>query len=98
MTIPKTLEECFPALDALLVQEDRDFLLKAEDINGALADLHHSLGRHLRNEWGLWDDSELFQHIKAKYRLDHPDDMSHLILERYVRHRFPTLWERISEA
>lgn len=93
--IPKTLEECYPALDALLVQEDKDFLLKAENIFDACIDLHHSLGRHLRNEWGLWQESDLYHHLKVQHGIDHPDDMSHFILEQYVRHRYPTLWERI---
>lgn len=96
--IPKTLEECFPALDALLVQEDKDFLFKAESIHDACIDLHHSLGRHLRNEWRLWHGSDLALHLQEKHGIHHPDDMSHFILEQYIRHQYPTLWARLSEA
>jgi hypothetical protein len=35
----------------------------------------------LRNEWGLWRDSELALHFKNVYGLGHADDMSGMILE-----------------
>lgn len=96
--IPATLEECFPAIDALLVQEDKDFLLKAENLDDALTAFHHSLGRHLRNEWNLWWNSDLAQHLRASHGIDHPDDMSDFIMKQYVRSRYPTLWERLSNT
>jgi hypothetical protein len=35
----------------------------------------------LRNEWGLWHDSELAQHFKNVYGLGHADDMSGMIFD-----------------
>lgn len=94
--MPTTLEECFPALDLMLGQEDKDYLLNTPDTGHVLAMMHHSLGRHLRNRWGLWHDSPLAQHLKEKHSLSHPDDMSRHILNSYIRSRFPTLWDRLN--
>jgi hypothetical protein len=55
------------------------------------------LGQFLRNEWGLWKDSALAQHLRQVHGIDHPDDMSHLILTRYCRVRYPTLWDRLAK-
>ena len=52
--VPKTLEEAIIVLDTELPKDDKDFLLE----NGALS-VHHSLGRWIRNTWGLWENSEL---------------------------------------
>jgi len=82
----------------MLVKEDQDYLLGAKDIEGAAISLHHSLGRHLRNEWGLWQDSELAKHLREKHGQVHPDSMSHFILVHYCRVRMPTLWERLSNT
>lgn len=98
MTIPTTLEESFVALDDLLGEEDKQFLLKATDGESAALELHHSLGRYLRNEWGLWQKSALAQLLKVKHGIDHPDDMSHFILVEYIRSKYPTLWNRLLEA
>jgi len=95
-TIPTTLDEAFAALDAMLSDEDRRYLQEAEDPHKAAVSLHHSLGRHIRNEWGLWGDgSELKRHIRQKHGFIHPDDMSGLILREYCRARYPTAWDRL---
>jgi len=95
MTIPNTLDEAFVALDALLSAEDREFIQKTKDPERTVIRLHHTLGQHLRNEWGLWQNSELAQHLKREHGLDHPDDMSHFILVRYSRVWLPTRWDRL---
>lgn len=92
MQQPTTLAEAVDALEEVLGDEDKDFLQEATDPEGLALDLHHSLGRHIRNEWGLWQSSPLAQHLRAEHQLDHPDDMSHLIIERYIRTHIFTLW------
>ena len=52
--IPKTVDEAVKTLAKILSKEDRDYLLE----NGAIS-MHDSLGRWIRNEWGLWTGSEL---------------------------------------
>jgi hypothetical protein len=93
--IPTTLEEAFEALDAMLREEDRKYLQEAEDPDKAAISLHHSLGRHLRNTWGLWGDSPLKKHIRERFGFIHPDDMSGFILRQYCRARYPTAWDRL---
>ncbi len=48
------------------------------------AKLHHTLGRHLRNEWGLWSGSKLQKWFKSK-GVWHADDMSGIIITSYWR-------------
>jgi hypothetical protein len=98
MPVPTTLEECFAALDEMLGDEDKAFIDQAEDPKRMIA-FHHSLGQHLRNEWGLWSNSELKNHFQTRQAVVHPDDMSGLILEEYwrYRHRGPTAWDRITD-
>jgi len=93
MPLPTNMGEAFLALDAMLVQEDKDYLRKAENADDAAVHLHHSLGRHLRNEWGLWTDSPIAQYLKA-LGVDHPDDMSHHILVAYCRENVRSRFER----
>lgn len=58
---------------------------------------HHNYGQYLRNALGLWHNSPLAQHFKEVIGIQHPDDMSHYLLERYIawlrsaEHRRP--WE-----
>ena len=94
MAIPETLDAAVEALDAMLVDEDKEYVLKAEDPERAVLALHHSLGRHLRNTWGLWQDSALTKFMRAK-GIEHADDMSHEILMAWVKSKMPTIWQRI---
>jgi len=43
---------------------------------------HHSLGMSLRNSWGLWGGSRLQKYFLDR-QVNHPDNMSALILEFY---------------
>lgn len=45
-----------------------------------LPEWHHSLGRWIRNTWGLWQDSELKKDMEAR-GFTHADDMSQTIIE-----------------
>ena len=76
--IPKTLEEAVQQLDAMLSDDDKEYLVE----NGAIS-VHHTLGRWIRNEWGLWEGSELKESLE-KEGFSHPDDMSNHIIERLI--------------
>lgn len=76
--IPKTVDEAVKTLTKIVSKEDRDYLLE----NGAIS-MHNSLGRWIRNEWGLWTDSELKNELKKK-GFEHPDDMSNYIIEEFL--------------
>lgn len=95
MPTPTTLDEAILALDNLLGDEDRNYLSTCKDENKAAYRLHHSLGRHLRNEWGLWSGSTLAKHLREDHKVTHPDDMSHFVIVTYCRRQIPTRFERI---
>lgn len=81
---PGNLQQCFECLDILLSNEDKEFF-KQNTENEVITRTHHTLGRKIRNDWGLWDsNSILYKHIK-NMGLEHPDDMSGLIIKSYYR-------------
>jgi hypothetical protein len=95
--IPTTLDEALVELGKLLSQEDKDHFLNSEESFDALVgEVHHSLGRYLRNEWGLWKDSALAQHMRAAHDTPHPDDMTHVIIVAFCRQMVRTRFERIA--
>ena len=76
------LEEAFSELDRMLQQDDKDYIVE----NGSIA-VHHSLGRWIRNNWGLWDDeANDLKRIFTKIGISHPDDMSDHIIKWYIHH------------
>lgn len=80
--VPKTVNEAISTLEKILSDEDREYLLK----NGAIS-MHHSLGRWIRNEWGLWTGSELKDELMNMNKgLNHPDDMSNYIIEEFIKY------------
>lgn len=80
MEIPRNKFEAFDALDEILSDEDKQWLIE----NGALS-VHHTLGRWIRNEWGLWKGSDLKDYV-MRQGYDHPDDMSNYIIEEYIKY------------
>lgn len=78
--LPVTLEECFQALDKELGPEGQIELMRIprED----LVTTHHSLGRWIRNNWGLWKDGPLMSHMNG-LGFTHPDDISSTIIKEY---------------
>jgi hypothetical protein len=79
--IPKDLKDCFLQLDKILTSEDREQIKNLKDRNETI-NFHHSLGMWIRNNWGLWGGSRLQKYLLEK-NLNHPDEMSSLILEFY---------------
>lgn len=83
-TVPTTPAEAIQVLDILLSDDDKDYLRTTK--NAAIM-VHHSLGRWIRNNWGLWADepNELKSYFINK-GVTHPDDMSGEILDAYVEY------------
>lgn len=80
--VPKTVDEAISTLEKILSDEDREYLLE----NGAIS-MHDSLGRWIRNEWGLWTGSELKDELMNLNKgLNHPDDMSNYIIEEFIKY------------
>lgn len=47
----------------------------------SIVDVHHTIGRYLRNSWSLWESaSVLVQHYRTVHRIGHADDISSMIL------------------
>lgn len=91
-TIPNNLCEVVQELDKSLSQDDKEYLLE----HGALS-VHNSLGRWIRNNWGLWDEED--NKLKAKLKklgFEHPDDMSNYIIKVYIEYlkNERLLWRR----
>lgn len=78
--IPDTIEAAVAMLDTIISDEDKEYILK----NGSIS-VHHSLGRWIRNNWGLWEEGELKECLRAK-GIEHPDDMSDYIIQRFIDH------------
>jgi hypothetical protein len=70
-------------LYSMLDDENKE-LSKKYDANNYrifLGMVHHSYGRMLRNDLGLWnEDTAIVKWFKKEYNLDHADDISSLII------------------
>ncbi len=77
MKKPINLDECLDQLEKMI---DKDEFLKNNTVV-----YHHTAGRHIRNEWGLWDEkSELHKWFKS-IGIWHADDMSGIIFDSLKR-------------
>lgn len=81
--IPKNLDECFIEIDKILNSKDTKELKDGAEEEMCME--HHSMGRHLRNRWGLWQESHLAEWFKEK-GIHHADDMSGIIFTSYWRY------------
>lgn len=81
--IPKNLDECFLELKKMLAPE-----IVAEMKTGSEKDMilyHFSLGRWMRNNWGLWGVSALSKYFHT-LGIYHPDTISNIILDSFWRY------------
>ena len=78
--IPTTIEEAMASLDARITDEDKAYIQELGSIS-----VHHTLGRWIRNEWGLWGDSGLKQALTNK-GIEHPDEMSDYIIRQFIEY------------
>lgn len=75
--IPKDLKEAVARLHENLLDEDKKYLKE----NGS-AQFHHGLGRHLRNEWKLWQKNTILNKwFWDTHKIWHADDISSIILD-----------------
>jgi hypothetical protein len=95
--VPKTLEECYAYLRNL--EDIEKWLAKSEDV--ALSEAHHGIGQWIRNNWGLWKaEGELYNWFKEN-EINHPDDMSGIILvsfHRYMKKKDIKLEEQFDDS
>lgn len=80
---PETLDDTFHAIKKYFTTKELAEIQKSSD-EKVMNKYHNSVGRQIRNEWGLWTDSELKQFF-IDLGLDHPDDMSGVILTSFWR-------------
>ncbi len=86
IVIPTNLHEAFDQLDKILNEEpEYKETFKLDDEEKAIINLHHGIGRWIRNEWGLWSGSELKTYFE-ELGLHHADDMSSVILTSFHRY------------
>jgi hypothetical protein len=77
--IPQNLDEAIVTLTAALDEKE-----KAEFVEHGPNQYHSTLGRYLRNTWGLWHGSVLAKWFEA-LGIYHADDMSGIVLESLWR-------------
>ena len=81
--IPKNLNECYNELNSMfdkkLIEE-----IKTKTEKEFTTDSHFGIGLWIRNNWGLWKGSRLYNFFKINGVI-HPDDMSGIILTSYHR-------------
>lgn len=82
-SIPENFEGCLLQLDTLLGNPMKEWIKCLPDGEFS-TNVHMGLGRHLRNEWGLWGSKNLTKNLYAMGML-HPDDMTGVILTSYQR-------------
>lgn len=75
---PTTLAEAIIELKVKLGSDGVTDLLNTNR-DGLIA-YHNSLGRWIRNTWGLWTDSDLMKHMVV-LGFSHPDDISFSIIK-----------------
>lgn len=82
--IPCDLNTTLKALNLLLNAEEKKMFYELSE-KEFIAKTHHTLGRHIRNVWKLWDEkSKMYKWFKS-IEIWHADDMSGMILTTYYR-------------
>ena len=83
--IPKTKNEAFAQLDAMLSDEEKSKFVKSEAI-----EYHFSLGMWIRNNWIYQQEEEDVKHLAKIFKTEMPfleaDDLSMKIIEDYQRY------------
>ena len=78
--VPRDLEDAIQTLERELSPEDLERLQK-----GNPEDFHRNLGLCIRNNWKLWAGSRLAWWFKTNHQIDHPDDVSNIIITSLQR-------------
>ena len=84
-TLPSNLKETVKYIDDLIIP-NMNLYLKNYTEHNFVIDSHFGLGMYIRNHFELWQEkSELRKWFHYNYFLDHPDDISSIILRYYYR-------------
>jgi hypothetical protein len=83
--IPTDLDDALNYLDCKWSDSDKEgFKNKPED--DAVVELHFGTGMGIRNSWGLWKGDSGISKYFRDLGINHPDDMSGIILTSFHRH------------
>lgn len=82
--IPKDLNDCFKQIDGFW-SDSTKVKVKLQSEAYFKTDAHMGFGRWMRNNWHLWGGSRLSNYFQD-LGIDHPDDMSGIILTSYHRY------------
>ena len=89
LTIPTDLDAAVMQLMVLLEESHQLESFKNQPLGLCAGIYHHSLGTHIRNEWGLWgSETPLSKHLES-LGVFHGDDQSSTI--------FRALWHRLND-
>jgi len=81
--IPKNIVECIAVLEATVPSEIVEKFIGTDETS--VYEFHHTIGRQLRNNWGLWQNSPLSQWFFS-IGVYHADDMSGIIFTTFHRY------------
>jgi len=74
--VPATFDEAVRVLHDSLSATDREVIMECSP-----ADVHHTVGRYVRNNWSLWEDTPLKRDFISRFKLfGHADDISGLLM------------------
>ena len=79
--VPRTLDECFDVLGTW-----DDMVAEMKNMKeGDVVLYHHSAGRWIRNNWGLWQGENYLCRYFKSIGITHADDMSGIIFTSFYR-------------
>lgn len=84
--IPNSISESFIELTKILEQEHELEWFKNEEETSVVLKTHSGLGMYIRNEWNMWSRSGLLFEKFSDLDVEHPDDISSIILTSFHRH------------
>jgi len=79
-TVPTSLDDALAELERILNPAQIEEVRRRDPI-----ELHHGLGTALRNCWGLWAGGSALADWFAAQGIQHPDDMSGIVLASFHR-------------
>ncbi|WP_066632763.1 DUF6794 domain-containing protein [Labilibacter marinus] len=83
--IPIDLNDALNFLDCKWSKSDKDSF-KTKPENDAVTEMHFGTGMGIRNSWGLWKGNSGISKYFRDLGINHPDDMSGIILTSFHRH------------
>ncbi|BDD00507.1 DUF6794 domain-containing protein [Persicobacter psychrovividus] len=83
--IPTDLDDALNYLDCKWSDSDKEEF-KSKPENDAVVELHFGTGMGIRNSWGLWKGDSGISKYFRDLGINHPDDMSSIILTSFHRY------------